>query len=512
MSNSYIPSALRRLPRGRTSLAAGALALGLAGAMSLQTVVPGQFALADPVRVESAAPQNFANVVSAVKPAVVSVRVRTDETPRMMSNRQGIPGFEDLPQDHPLQRFFRRFGGEQFGGDQRREQQPRRHGMSQGSGFFITGDGYLVTNEHVVSNGSEFTIVTDDGKEYDAKLIGTDKRTDLALLKVDGEGDEFTYVEFAPEAPQVGEWVVAVGNPFGLGGSVTAGIVSARGRDIGAGPYDDFIQIDAPVNRGNSGGPAFNVKGQVIGVNAAIFSPSGGNVGIAFAIPASTATAIVKDLREDGTVVRGWLGVQIQPVSKDIAESVGLKEAKGAIVADAQGDSPARKAGIRSGDTILGVDGQPIESPRDLARMIAAYPPDTEVTLDVWRDGREQEMKVTLGRLQEEGPTSAAVQQTGKDTAFVDSLGVELAAASAMKAGERGVVITDVPADSAAADKGLQPGDVILEVAGQAVNNPGEVASAVQGASENGRKSVLLRVERNQTSRFVAVPVEQNKG
>lgn len=512
MSNSYIPSALRRLPRGRTSLAAGALALGLAGAMSLQTVVPGQFALADPVRVESAAPQNFANVVSAVKPAVVSVRVRTDETPRMMSNRQGIPGFEDLPQDHPLQRFFRRFGGEQFGGDQRREQQPRRHGMSQGSGFFITGDGYLVTNEHVVSNGSEFTIVTDDGKEYDAKLIGADKRTDLALLKVDGEGDEFTYVEFAPEAPQVGEWVVAVGNPFGLGGSVTAGIVSARGRDIGAGPYDDFIQIDAPVNRGNSGGPAFNVKGQVIGVNAAIFSPSGGNVGIAFAIPASTATAIVEDLREDGTVVRGWLGVQIQPVSKDIAESVGLEEAKGAIVADAQGDSPARKAGIRSGDTILGVDGQPVESPRDLARMIAAYPPDTEVTLDVWRDGREQEMKVTLGRLQDDGPTTAAVQQTGKDTAFVDSLGVELAAASAMNAGERGVVITDVPADSAAADKGLQPGDVILEVAGQAVNNPGEVANAVQGASENGRKSVLLRVERNEASRFVAVPVEQNKG
>ncbi|MBC2858871.1 Do family serine endopeptidase [Stappia sp. 28M-7] len=512
MSNKYIPSALRRLPRGRTSLAAGALALGLAGAMSLQTVVPGQFAFADPVRVESAAPQNFASVVSAVKPAVVSVRVRTDETPKMMSNRQGVPGFEDLPQDHPLQRFFRRFGGEQFGGDQRRERQPRRHGMSQGSGFFITGDGYLVTNEHVVSNGSEFTVIMDDGQEYEAKLIGADKRTDLALLKVDGEGREFTYVEFAPEAPQVGEWVVAVGNPFGLGGSVTAGIVSARGRDIGAGPYDDFIQIDAPVNRGNSGGPAFNVKGQVIGVNAAIFSPSGGNVGIAFAIPASTATAIVKDLRDDGTVVRGWLGVQIQPVSKDIAESVGLKDAKGAIVADAQGDSPARKAGIRSGDTILSVDGQTIDGPRDLARMIAAYPPETEVTLDVWRDGREEEVKVILGRLQDDGPVTAAVEPTGKDTAFVDSLGVELAAASVVGAGERGVVITEVPSDSAAAEKGLQRGDVILEVAGQAVNNPGEVANAVQGASENGRKSVLLRVERNDASRFVAVPVEQNKG
>ncbi|WP_244293201.1 Do family serine endopeptidase [Stappia sp. TSB10P1A] len=513
MSTKQIPSAIRRLPRRRAGLVAGALALGLAGAMSLQTVVPGQFALADPVRVETEAPQNFAPVVSAVKPAVVSVRVRTDETPRMMSSRDGgIPGFEDLPQDHPLQRFFRRFGGEPFGSEQRREQQPRRHGMSQGSGFFITGDGYLVTNEHVVANGKTFTVITDDGNEYEAKLIGADKRTDLALLKVDSAGQTFTYVEFAPEAPQVGEWVVAVGNPFGLGGSVTAGIVSARGRDIGAGPYDDFIQIDAPVNRGNSGGPAFNVKGQVIGVNAAIFSPSGGNVGIAFAIPASTASTIVKDLQKDGTVVRGWLGVQIQPVSKDIAESVGLKDAKGAIVADAQGDSPARKAGIRSGDTILSVDGQSVDGPRDLARMIAAYPPETEVTLNVWRDGREQDVKVILGRLQDDGPATAAVQPTGKDTAFVDSLGMELAAASAMGAGERGVVITDIPADSPAAEKGLQRGDVILEVAGQPVSNPGEVAGAALAASENGRKSVLLRVERNNASRFVAVPVDQNRG
>ncbi|WP_417770518.1 Do family serine endopeptidase [Stappia sp.] len=512
MSTKRISAAVRHLPRSRKGgLVAGALALGLAGALSAQTVVPGQFAFADPVRVESAAPQSFAAVVAGVKPAVVSVRVRSDSTPRMMSSRGGgMPGFEDLPQDHPLHRFFRRFGGEPFGGERgdgggQRREEPRRYGTSQGSGFFITGDGYLVTNEHVVSGGSEFTVITDNGDEYEAKLIGADKRTDLALLKIEGESD-FTYVEFAPDAPQVGEWVVAVGNPFGLGGSVTAGIVSARGRDIGAGPYDDFIQIDAPVNRGNSGGPAFNVKGQVIGVNAAIFSPSGGNVGIAFAIPASTAQTIVADLKNDGTVVRGWLGVQIQPVSKDIAESIGLDKAKGAIVAEAQGDSPALKAGIRSGDTILKVDGETIDSPRDLARKIAGYPPETTVTLDVWRDGREQAIEVKLGRLQEEA-RAAAVEPTGENTAFVDSLGVELASAKSVGAGDKGVVVTDISGDSAAAEKGLKRGDVILEVAGQQVDEPGDVAGAVLGASESGRKAVLMRVQSGNATRFVAVPV-----
>jgi serine protease Do len=326
------------------------------------------------------------------------------------------------------------------------------------------------------------------------------------LLKVDAD-TEFTYVEFADEAPVVGEWVVAVGNPFGLGGSVTAGIVSARGRDIGAGPYDDFIQIDAPVNRGNSGGPAFNTKGQVIGVNAAIFSPSGGNVGIAFAIPASTATNIIADLKDDGTVVRGWLGVQIQPVSADIAESLGLEEAKGAIVAEAQADSPALQAGIESGDTILTVDGEAIDGPRELARKIAGYPPETAVELGIWRDGRKQTVEVTLGRLQEKASVQAAVEPTGEATAFVDSLGLELASASKVGAGERGVVITDLARDSKAGEKGLKRGDVILEVAGKPVDAPGDVASAVLGASEGGRKAVLMRVKSENATRFVAVPV-----
>ena len=379
--------------------------------------------------------------------------------------------------------------------------------MSQGSGFFISSDGYLVTNEHVVADGTEFTIITDDGTEYDARLIGMDERTDLALLKVDAQS-EFTYVEFADDAPMVGEWVVAVGNPFGLGGTVTAGIVSARGRDIGAGPYDDFIQIDAPVNRGNSGGPAFNTKGQVIGVNAAIFSPSGGNVGIAFAIPASTASTIIADLQDDGMVVRGWLGVQIQPVSKDIAESLGLDEARGAIVAEAQPDSPALAAGVRSGDTIISVDGDAIDGPRDLARMIASYPPESDVTLEVWRQGRIEEVEVTLGRLGETGQAAAA-QTTGDGTARIESLGLELAAAGAMNAGEAGVVVIDVDRDGAASDKGVRRGDIILEVAGEQVSTPEDVARAVMSAQENGRGAVLMRVQGERATRFVAVPVER---
>src|SRR5439155_9984747 len=266
----------------------------------------------------------------------------------------------------------------------------RNHGngeprpVAQGSGFFISEDGFLVTNNHVVSEGSDFTVVTNDGKELDAKLIGTDPRTDLAVLKVDG-GGKFTYVDFADDSKiRIGDWVVAVGNPFGLGGTVTAGIVSARGRDIGAGPYDDFVQIDASVNRGNSGGPTFNLNGQVIGINTAIFSPSGGSVGIAFDIPASTAKQVVEDLMKNGSVQRGWLGVEIQPVTSDIAESLGLKSNNGALVSSAQDAGPGKKAGIAAGDVITQIDGKDVASPKELARIIGAYQPGKSVNVTVW--------------------------------------------------------------------------------------------------------------------------------
>lgn len=500
------PGTRSRLTSRRARLLLGAAALGLAGAMTAQTVIPAQTALATPVRIDRTAPADFSDVVQAVQPAVVSVRVKQAVEPRMMNfgGREGFREFfEDLPEDHPFQRFFREFGGRDFDG--RRDRSPRRFGLSQGSGFFISADGYVVTNHHVIDKGTEFTVIDQDGEEFDATLIGADARTDLALLKVEGK-DDFTYVAFADDAPMVGEWVVAIGNPFGLGGSVTAGIVSARGRDIGAGPYDDFIQIDAPVNRGNSGGPAFNMNGEVIGVNAAIFSPSGGNVGIAFAIPASTATDVIMELRDGGKVTRGWLGVQIQTVTEDIAASLGLDDARGAIVAEAQADSPAAAAGLRSGDTILAVDGTEIEGPRDLSKVIAAYEPDTTVDITVWRDGREQSVDVTLGRLQDTEATVAAVETPAGETSLED-LGLVLTTAEKAGLDGEGVVVSEVDPDGPAAEKRLRRGDLIKEVAGVVVKTPADVVDAIAKAEKEGRKAVLFRVESNDNTRFVALPM-----
>lgn len=492
----------------RAKLLAGVVALGAAGLMTAQTVVPSQMAFADPVRVDAAAPADFSDVVRTVSPAVVSVQVKQAAEPRMM-NFGGKDGFEDffkgLPDGHPFQKFFRDFGGRGDDGQQQRRQ-PRQYGLSQGSGFFISADGYVVTNHHVIDKGTEFTVIDQNGDEFDAKLIGADKRTDLALLKVENDED-FTYVDFADDAPDVGEWTVAIGNPFGLGGSVTAGIVSARGRDIGAGPYDDFIQIDAPVNRGNSGGPAFNMHGEVIGVNAAIFSPSGGNVGIAFAIPASTAQDVIMELKDGGTVVRGWLGVQIQNVTGDIAESLGLEEARGAIVAEAQENSPAQKAGLRSGDTILAVEGTEVDGPRDLSKIIAAFEPDTKVDITVWRDGKEQDIEVTLGRLQDAEQVASVQPGTLDSKTSLDDLGLVLTSKAEAGLDGAGVVIAEIDPDSPAAEKRLSTGDVILEVAGMEVNSPADVLKALDKAEKDGRKAVLFRVETNNTTRFVALPM-----
>jgi serine protease Do len=333
---------------------------------------------------------SFADVVDRVKPAVVSVRVKMQTVADDGEGPEFAP--RDLPPNHPLQRYFRQFRGE--GGGPAR---PRGRAESQGSGFFISADGYVVTNNHVVEHAGAVQVTTDDGRTLDAKVIGTDPKSDLALLKVNDEGT-YPFVKLAGTAPRVGDWVVAIGNPFGLGGTVTAGIVSARGRDIGAGPYDDFLQIDAPVNRGNSGGPTFNLAGEVVGINTAIASPSGGSVGIAFAIPADEARSIVASLKENGSVARGFVGVQIQPVTKEIAEAIGLKEAKGALVADAVKGSPAERTGIRTGDTITAVNGEAVREPRDLSRRIASLAPGKTVVLTVWRDGRERSVSLEIGR------------------------------------------------------------------------------------------------------------------
>jgi serine protease Do len=359
----------------------------------------------------------FADIVEKVKPAVVSVKVR------MNASGDNSQLNRDSPlRGSPFEDFFRRFGqpdeGQRFGFGPREDgprlgrpgrpdsgepSRPRRRQftMGQGSGFFISADGYAVTNNHVVDKADRVEVTTDDGRTFTARVIGTDERTDVALIKVDGRND-FPYVRFADNSPRIGDWVLAVGNPFGLGGTVTAGIVSARGRDIGAGPYDDFIQIDAAVNRGNSGGPTFDVDGNVIGVNTAIFSPSGGNVGIAFDIPADTVKTVVAQLKDRGAVTRGWIGVQIQPVTVELADGLGMKNARGALVAEPQSGSPAQKAGIKAGDVIVSVNGDPVDDARTLARRISSLSPGTSVKLGVIRNGREDTVTLILGEIPRE--------------------------------------------------------------------------------------------------------------
>ncbi len=494
------------------SLKKTALAL-LAGSALLVTLgLTGNgvstIANAEAVKVIAPAQQGFAEVVDKVSPAVVSVRVKGNIQPVSDDMSQGDPfggeGFDQLPNDHPLKRFFREFGGPDLGKKDNRRSERRAQPMSQGSGFFISEDGYLVTNNHVVEDGSEFVVVLNDGSELDAKLIGKDKRTDLADLKVDAPR-KFTYVAFAGEkSARVGDWVVAVGNPFGLGGTVTAGIVSALGRDIGAGPYDDFLQIDAAVNRGNSGGPAFNLSGEVIGVNTAIFSPSGGNVGIAFAISAKTANEVVNDLIKDGSIKRGWLGVQIQPVSADIAESIGLKDAKGALVNLVQPDSPALKAGIETGDVVLSVAGKPVEDPKDLARKVAGIAPGSSADVVVWRDGAEKTLSVSITKLEETASAKdTSKEPTGNPTQQLTDFGLKVAPND----GGSGVVVTDVDPNSLASERGFQAGDVIVAVNNTQVKSADDISKATAASAKLGRKSVLVQVEAENGSRFIALPI-----
>ena len=453
-------------------------------------------------------PAGFADIVAKVKPAVISVRIKVSAEPALLQdNRDDEERQIPVQPGSPLDKFFQRFGdqfGRQFG-----PHAPQRHDTitGEGSGFFISADGYAVTNNHVVNRAKSVQVTTDDGTVYTAKVVGADPKTDLALIKVDGNKD-FPFVKFAEHAPQVGDWVVAVGNPFGLGGTVTAGIVSARGRDIGAGPYDDYVQIDAPINKGNSGGPAFDVNGNVIGVNTAIFSPSGGSVGIGFDIPADTAKLVVGQLKENGHVTRGWLGVQIQPVTADIADSLGLKKAAGAMVDEPQSGSPAAKAGIQSGDVITAVNGAPVKDARELARAIGTMAPDTSVKLDIVRNSEPRTITVTLAQMPNEQRANADDSDGVKPTSGVPHLGLQLAPASEVSgAGDKGVVITAVEPDGPAAEQGLETGNVILEVSGKPVANAGDVRKALSEAKSQGKHQILIRAKMGDATRFVALPL-----
>ncbi|THF52540.1 Do family serine endopeptidase [Allorhizobium terrae] len=514
MSDTKKPNTTKTILR--TGTIAGLAALLMAG------TVPAMLTPAHAEAVNVQAPQvpSFADLVSAVSPAVVSIRVKSDVQQASDDGSSFSFNGRDLDQlPDPLKRFFKEWGmpGQGGRGGPDRHPHAERHGklrpVAQGSGFFISEDGYLVTNNHVVSDGQAYTVVMNDGTEYDAKLVGKDQRTDLAVLKVDAPKKKFTYVNWADDSKvRVGDWVVAVGNPFGLGGTVTSGIVSAFGRDIGSGPYDDYIQIDAPVNRGNSGGPDFNLNGQVVGINTAIFSPSGGSVGIAFAIPASTAKSVVNELIKHGEVKRGWLGVQIQPVSKDIAESLGLADAKGALVAEPQAGSPGEKAGIKQGDVITAVNGDPVKDPRDLAKRIAGFAPGTQVDVSLWRDGASKSVKVDLGNL----PAAKDMASNDSDQSQSDNAGPATEKALAnlgitVKPSEdgKGLEITNVDQNSDAADKGLKVGQTITSVNNQDVAKADDVTKIIDQAKKSGRTRALFQIQTDNGSRFVALPISQ---
>ncbi|MBK1869972.1 Do family serine endopeptidase [Aestuariivirga sp. YIM B02566] len=481
----------------------GAMAFGLLAATALSAnfmIAPSKPVLAETA--QQVAPQmGFADLAAKVMPAVVSVEVNLANVVDDSSDEgQDGPGAAppNLPQDSPFRDFFNQF-------PQFRDQFPQaprqpRGGIAQGSGFVISADGYAVTNNHVVGNATKVSVKFSDGQQYDAKVIGTDPKTDLALIKIEG-GKDFTFVKFSQKDPRVGDWVMAVGNPFGLGGTVTSGIISARGRDIGSGPYDDFLQIDASINKGNSGGPAFNLDGDVVGINTAIYSPSGGSVGIGFAIPAATAQDVIASLKDNGKVTRGWLGVQIQPVTDDIAEGLNLTDKKGALVADVTDKSPALAAGIKTGDTIIKVGADEISDPRDLAKKVARYSPGKSVDVTIVRNGKSMVVPVELGKMPGEKQELASAETASPERGLAE-LGVRLAPAE----DGAGVKVIDVKPGSAAEDRGIRAGDVILEVAGKEVHEPSDVKAALQAAAKSSSKQVVMLIRSGDNQRFVALP------
>ena len=507
-SSQYMPDAPRKhAVRAKRLGMVSLMALGLAAGASLlppSMGAPAPSAAHAQAIVPASGPASFSPVVKAVAPAVVHIEV-TQRDPAASSK---APSLEDMPPG--MREFMERFFGDRIPNGRR----PSRPTTGLGSGFFVDAAGHIVTNNHVIAGAEKILVTMKDGSKLDAKLVGTDSRTDLALLKVDRK-KAFPYVAFGDsDRSEVGDWIVAVGNPFGLDHTVTTGIISARGRSIGAGPYDDFLQIDAPINKGNSGGPAFNLSGEVIGVNTAIFSPTGGSVGIGFAIPSNLAKTVIAQLKDGGTVERGWLGVSIQNVTDGIANGVGLEKAEGAIIAGVAADGPADKAGLKIGDVILDVNGERIEEMPELPRVVAGVRPDSTAKIKVWRDGRMRTIDVKIGRLPDE-KTLAATNNRGPERTS-GALGLTLAPldaasrrAAGVDAGTDGVLITDIERDSPLVEKGVEPGAVLLAVAGELVKSPSAAAAAIAKAEESGRSAVLLLVRQNGNDRFVAATLKK---
>ncbi len=457
-------------------------------------------------------PISFADIVQRVGPAVVNI-----STSKEITRSEAAPElpFPQPPPGSPFEDFFKEF----FDRNRPPEQAPRR-ANSLGSGFVVDPSGLVVTNNHVIAEADEIQVVFGDDHSYEAELVGRDSKTDLALLRIKNPDRKFAAVEFADsDQVRVGDWMIAIGNPFGLGSTVTAGIVSARSRDIKAGPYDDFLQVDAPINRGNSGGPSFNLDGKVIGINTAIFSPTGVNVGIGFAIPSNLALPVIESLKADGKVKRGWLGVRIQSVTPEIADTLGLDDTHGALIASVTPDGPAQKAKIEAGDVILEFDGKRIDRMRGLPRIVAETPIGKEVDVLVWRRGDQRTVKATLGELPEDDELAALTEEgsepettPGTAEAQIAELGVKVATLSdevrqrfELAQETNGVVITEVAEGSPAGEESLRPGDVIVEVGQEQVSSAPEVAAKVNQARTEDKKSVLLLIDRQGDLRFVAL-------
>jgi serine protease Do len=526
LNNGSPPSAgsapkWRRIIRESGQLKFGATALALFVLLGMQIYPPVEAAATSEQNITGQAVSgpilpSFSGLVERVKPAVVSINVKTSAAAAKMASDEEA-GDDEADAENPfrgtpLERFFedpKSHKKNDKGKNDKGKNGDDRPVLGQGSGFFISPDGYLVTNNHVVEGALKVDIVTESGEILPARVIGTDPSTDLALVKVDAKRT-FAYVNLSHSEVKVGDWVIALGNPFGLGGTVTAGIVSGHGRDIGMGSYDDFLQIDAPVNKGNSGGPTFNQHGEVVGVNTAIFSPSGGSVGIAFAIPAHTVEIIVSQLKEKGRVSRGWLGVLAQPITPELAESLDLKFAKGALITSANAGSPAEKAGIKKGDVVSHINGVEIKDGRDLARKIAILPPATEVKITIVNQDRQRTASIKLGELPEEKKAQPVATKTAGEKEL-RSLGVSVAPAKGSSQGnDAGVTVVRVDPEGRAADLGLAQGDVILEANGSAISTGADLERALKAARGRGKNNALGLIQRGNDQVFIALPTDQS--
>jgi serine protease Do len=526
MDGQDLPARNNRRPRKRSFRAillatALGVAIGAAPAYAPSVLAQQESSTQNLTKQAQSTPQqvlpSLSPIIQKVMPAVVNISVtskisegssddESDASPDAGPGTGPGPNFPPSPFDQFLRRFFQ----QQMPNMQHPPENARR--VALGSGFIIDPQGYIVTNNHVVGESGKITVIFQDNTKHPAKIIGRDPKTDLALLKIE-TNKPLPYVSWGDsDAAKVGDWVIAVGNPFGLGGTVTTGIISARGRDIHSGPFDDFLQLDAPINRGNSGGPTFNMQGQVIGINTAIYSPNGGSVGIGFAIPSDLAKRIVTQLREHGSVERGWLGVQIQEVTPEIASSLGLKNDHGALIADVQPHSPAAKAGLKQGDVILKYDGHEVDQLHDLPRLVAQTPVGHNADITVWRHGKEEKLTADVGKMPAHEQMASAETTTTPDHA--SALGIELGKLGrqarqqlGIKGDVKGAVVTGVSPDSPAADLGIQPGDVIEAINQQPVDSPAEAAKMLSEAQHSGNKHLLLLLNRHGINEYIGLSV-----